>query len=581
MEQTQHYIFPAKTGLSSFRDSGYRDTSMAVAELIDNSIQAKAETIRLLAFEKIEQGRVNKQSSLYKIAVFDDGEGMPKSVLELCLGFAQGTRLNKRDGIGRFGVGLPLASISQCKRVTVYSWQDGNRPLMTYMDIDEVLEQDQNFTNGTIEKDIPKQYTDALGNLIGKSGTLVVWDKCDRVNIKKTQTLLRHMQTGFCRIYRHLLDDNDSYGIKRDIKLLKINDEETVEFSLTANDPLYLLTPNNLPGFESKATNESYQKIIKEKIEYAPGVFSEIEIHASYIKTNPGRWKNGSEQAKHYKRNTGISFVRAEREIDFGCFGYYNPTELTERYWGIEVRFMPDLDEFFGVTNNKQAVRGINYLDKEELEDYDDEYIENDLHLKFRNKLSQYIKNLHDQLKKEVNNRATAPYDPDRDVNAPSLPAAEEAESASESLQNDNTPTGTQRSAKKKTEQEKEDEIRSVIKAANPNLSDEEVLIAVKAFKKLKLAISFEGWYGEQFLTVKGVGQTCTAIINKQHPFYTDLYQGICGGENTPVAQAMNLLLMAYARAEDELYNEKDTLEKFRSKWGAHVRTFLNDLKTH
>ena len=140
MQQTLNFIFPASTGLSSFRDAGYRDTSMAIAELIDNSIQAGAKTIRVITIDEVQQSRASKQVVVNKIAVFDDGEGMSKEVLELSLGFAQGTRLNERKGIGRFGVGLPLASISQCKRVTVYSWQKGKKSLMTYLDIDEVID---------------------------------------------------------------------------------------------------------------------------------------------------------------------------------------------------------------------------------------------------------------------------------------------------------------------------------------------------------------------------------------------------------------------------------------------------------
>jgi len=272
----QNYIFPAKTGLISFRDAGYKDTSMAIAELIDNSIQAECKHIRVLAFEEVDYSGVRNIKQVKKLAVFDNGEGMSADVLAICLGFAQGTRLNKRDGIGRFGVGLPLASISQCKRTTVYSWQKGGDVLSTYLDIKEVEDTDQQYTNPVTKSFIPKDIVQSLGGLIGESGTIVVWENCDRLDLKRPETLLHRMERGFCRIYRHFLDDDDTYGKRVDIKLLSIAGTDIKETALLPNDPLYLMTPNNLPGYEKEATSIVYEKPIIRDIEYAPGKFSKI-----------------------------------------------------------------------------------------------------------------------------------------------------------------------------------------------------------------------------------------------------------------------------------------------------------------
>ena len=215
----KNYIFPAKTGLISFRDAGYRNTSMAIAELIDNSIQADAKQIRVLAFvvNNYDSARTTRQVN--KIAVFDDGEGMSPDVLSICLGFAQGTRLNQRQGIGRFGVGLPLASISQCKRTKVYSWQKEGEVFSTYLDINEVEEKNQQYTNPVVREDLPEIILSAIGGLKKGSGTVVVWEDCDRLDLKRPETLLSRMERGFCRIYRHFLDYDDSYGKGVDIKL--------------------------------------------------------------------------------------------------------------------------------------------------------------------------------------------------------------------------------------------------------------------------------------------------------------------------------------------------------------------------
>ena len=69
----------------------------------------------------------------------------------------------------------------------------------------------------------------------------------------------------------------------------------------------------------------------------------------------------------------GISVIRAKREIDFRRFGFYNVVnESQHRWWGCEIIFEPELDEVFGVANNKQYVElkkiDANDLDPSEIE---------------------------------------------------------------------------------------------------------------------------------------------------------------------------------------------------------------------
>ena len=69
-------IAQASLIISTLRDAGYKNTSYAVAELVDNSIEAEAKNIDIC----IESGDqlVNQTTSerIQKIAVFDDGVGM-------------------------------------------------------------------------------------------------------------------------------------------------------------------------------------------------------------------------------------------------------------------------------------------------------------------------------------------------------------------------------------------------------------------------------------------------------------------------------------------------------------------------
>lgn len=85
--------------------------------------------------------------------------------------------------------------------------------------------------------------------------------------------------------------------------------------------------------------------------------------------SNPGN----SALGKHAAKMEGISVVRARREIDFRRFDFYNViNEPQHRWWGCEIIFESELDEVFGVANNKQYVElkkiDVNDLDPDELD---------------------------------------------------------------------------------------------------------------------------------------------------------------------------------------------------------------------
>ena len=119
-------IVSAKLTIEAMRDSGYKDTDHALAELIDNSVEAGADLIEVIAVETPpDPNRSYARARVSEIAVVDNGEGMDRTTLRRALKFGDGTRLDRSSrGIGRFGVGLPQSSISQCTRVDIWTWQN-------------------------------------------------------------------------------------------------------------------------------------------------------------------------------------------------------------------------------------------------------------------------------------------------------------------------------------------------------------------------------------------------------------------------------------------------------------------------
>ena len=121
----------AATAILSMRSSSFDELS-AYGEVVDNSIQAEAKNV------KIKFDTTNRD--IRKLAFGDDGIGMDAETLSKCLSLGWSSRYNDREGIGRFGVGMKLGAIHQCKRVEVWSKQDDAGWLYTYIDLEEIEE---------------------------------------------------------------------------------------------------------------------------------------------------------------------------------------------------------------------------------------------------------------------------------------------------------------------------------------------------------------------------------------------------------------------------------------------------------
>ena len=125
LTEADRSLFPGSFTIRALRDSRYHNSAYAIAELIDNAIEANAPLIELLCMEEPQMVSERTRSRVSEIAVLDNGTGMNVMTLLEALKFGGGTRHNSNRGIGKYGMGLPTSSMSQCKRVDVWTWQDG------------------------------------------------------------------------------------------------------------------------------------------------------------------------------------------------------------------------------------------------------------------------------------------------------------------------------------------------------------------------------------------------------------------------------------------------------------------------
>jgi len=153
--------------IESMRDFGYSLES-AVADVVDNSITARALTVSIFA---------DSTGSEPRIGILDDGEGMTEAELLHAMRLGSRNPLDNRDraDLGRFGLGLKTATFSQCRRLTVATRRDGMTSIARW-DLDYVAETDEWLV----------QIPDDPGSIpwmsrLGDRGTLVVWEHLDRV----------------------------------------------------------------------------------------------------------------------------------------------------------------------------------------------------------------------------------------------------------------------------------------------------------------------------------------------------------------------------------------------------------------
>ncbi len=511
--------------IQATRDSGYKGTSSAISELVDNSIQAGARTVSIM-FEPCEDEHGLTAS------VLDDGCGMDPFTLRQALRFGGSTRFGDRGGLGRYGMGLPNSSLSQARRVTVYTWQSGTSSrtanfsrgrgpagdvFSSYLDVDEIVR------GAMHEVPRPKLERHAPERCSGKSGTLVVWTGCDRLDNKRVSTLSRKLTEELGRRFRHFVWS----GVR-----VLINGK-----AIRGIDPLYLHPESEVTGAQLFGDETVYEVRVAPESDAVGLVrvrFSELPVYEWHKLSNEEKRRIG------LAKGAGVSIVRGGREVDYGWF--FMGTKRRENYddwWRCEVRFDPILDEAFGITHTKQQVRPQAHLVEALTPDVE-------------------------QIARALNSRARRAH-----LAVKSGERFSEAErvAAERDHMLSPLPKSTLPGARS---------LMTELKKRHPALKkpkdggDDE-----RQYRIIEEAIrdtSFFSWAMDQ-------GQI-VLVLNPEHPFYREIYKPLADGD-TPRDQhlrsKLELLLLAAVRAEATSRNKEsaERLSKHRREWSNTLATFL------
>jgi hypothetical protein len=316
------------------RDSGYKSTPSALAELIDNAIEAGATKIEI----HIHVSRVDGETS-YEILVVDNGKGMNANELSFALQFGGSSRFNSRTSLGRYGMGLPNSSLSQCRRVEVTTWRKKGEFLACHLDIDEVIDRKLTQLSGVKQVNVPPVA------IVSKSGTIVRWIKCDRLSFKYQKSLVKQIHFTIGKIFR--------YAIWQGVEI-RIGEEVIQAF-----DPLFIGNGRNMTGGRPYGEDLVYRV-------RAPDTGRPADVRVRFIELPIDKWAGLTNEEKRKQlitKRAGVTVLRADREIDYGWFFMGDKRkENYDDWWRCEIAFPPQLDELFGVTHTKQEIKEIDFM---------------------------------------------------------------------------------------------------------------------------------------------------------------------------------------------------------------------------
>jgi hypothetical protein len=589
--EKEQRIVSAELAIEAMRDNGYKNTATAVAELIDNSIQAGGSKIELMCVEKIDYAMANPKARISEIGVLDDGHGMDANVLVAAMQFGNGTRLNDRSGMGRFGMGLPASSISQARRVDVWSWKKPGEVLHTYLDIDNLGE---GLVPAPVKADIPEIWKKASQG-VQKTGTLVVWSKLDRCVWKTAEALIRNSEFVIGRMYRKFIFDG-----KVAIRMCAFSDTaptvKTMDQFAQANDPGYLITPSSTPEpYDQTALfNVWSEKPIV--VDYA-GEKHTVNVRYSLVKPEARKVADGSGFAgakdfgKHAKRNVGISLVRAGRELvlDQNLVNSYEPTE---RWWGVEIEFPPTLDVVFGVTNNKQEARNFSSV------------AEAIASKSFEGTFQQEIARLQEngdptvslyEIIHQVDNQLSI-MRKQLKANAPKPPGgkkryeAEVTATAVTKKRQDDNHAGSSDAGELEDEEARKTALIADLTDAGVGAIPAEELVSKVIESGIKYIFVPADLEGSIFFSVRPVAGEIVIKINNNHaafdkllsvleePVSDDVTAAELANRLSKASDGLKLLLMSWARYEDEAGTAlKTQLQDMRTDWGRIAAEFLKE----
>lgn len=280
--------------IESMRSLGYSFPS-AIADLLDNSISAKAKNIDIISSPGIEPSLI----------ILDDGNGMTEHELYEAMRYGSSNPLETRreDDLGRFGLGMKAASLSQCRKLIVVSKKEGMISAYSW-DLDYVIDSKSWMLMGFKEEEMLQfPHIDQL--LEKEHGTYIYLSEFDRIkegtgNLSETfNKCLDDMINHLALVFHRFIDE----GL-----IIRVN-----QLELEARDPF--LSYHRA----TQRKRESSFRINNEKITLKPFILPHLsKLSQDDLDKVGGKDRLRSEQGFYVYRNKRLiiwgTWFRLERK---------------------------------------------------------------------------------------------------------------------------------------------------------------------------------------------------------------------------------------------------------------------------
>ena len=602
----RHLFLPEMT-VQAMRDSRYRHPANAIAELIDNSIDAESDHIEVLIKEHQVRARQRNVWRVDKLAVLDNGHGMSPETLVQALRFGgrQATGATRR--IGKYGMGLPTSSVSQCRRLDVWTWESDIREAAhSYVDVDKIEQGTQQLVPDPELGPPPSDWLDlASPDAVNeRCGTLVVWSNPDRIR-QRVETIFNQLEEEIGRIYRHFISGGDisirmaSFRMSARMAPALVTARE--DRMVRPNDPLYLTAGSSAPISDGipdpmfeEYSREQYPLTLKGREEMIEVVYSiaKSEILGEYRNDLPGNRPYG----QHARKNMGISVVRENREISLE--NYFDRTggggSIPEnRWWGCEVSFSSGCDDLFGVDHNKQLVShfasAMKYLDESDgetlqlimdLGEDDDDVI-----YKVAGDIRNTTRAMMREIRRMFGRRPRRVQSPEEDTTTESKAENIVQEATREAIETGGLDENqTDKDRDEQSPEKKIEEVAEIYKAEGFDL-EEARNVATELVRRGKwyniLHTPLDGYQMFSFTTGGGI---LTMKLNIQHPIY-EFIQSIGDDADEDessdrIAVGILAMLLSWGRMENDIERNEvriEVQERART-WGRMVNYVLTHI---
>lgn len=538
--------------IRGMRDIGYKSNGWALAEMLDNAVQANATIIGIqCGFAKGKKSEAKPDM----LAVADNGVGMIPEMISYAVRWGGTDRENNREGFGRYGYGLPSSAVSICEKYTVYSKTRDGDWHRVIVDIKELAKHasDVKKTEQMLQAEPgspPSWISDDLCGIdpsSAESGTIVVLESMDRLEKgwKTTKAFQSKLLQLFGVIYRHWLPSPKIF----------VHGEVAQPV-----DPLFLMEGARF--FDETEVRAERVETRSIEVETSRGTKGRIKIRAAALPPDfqskiPGAIGKGVNSRHSIMREyNGLLICRDGRQID--CIQPRHTKFQTYDYnTKIEIDFDPELDEFFGITTSKQQI----VLDEV-----------------MWDKIEQggRVRDLVKDIRKRVEDlRAVIKANMEGGDDPETPRPSEEAMAETEKFKSRPSPTSDRQ---KQEAQKNLDNTAAKIAGATGKPKEEVAKGLEERGAKRRYEVEFQAMPEGPFYRPYRLGEQKRLIINTKHPFYTKVFS-----VNKEISSALEVLLLVLAEAELECEIDSDP-EKFyksaRNGWSERLRNALDRLRS-